>query len=340
MLASGLANQTGASAGALAFPVIGPLGVVAVRQWVAALVLWATARPKLRGFTAAQWRPVLGLALAYAVMNLSLYTAIDRVGLGLAVTLEFLGPLSVALIGSRRKLDAVCALAAAAAVAVLIHPARSTDYLGIGLGLLAAVCWGCYILLQRAIGRRLPGLEGSAAAAAVSGAAYVPAGVLWLCWHRPTLAALGGALAAGVLSSAVPLLCDILALRRVPAHFFGVFMSVNPVFAALAGLVVLGQRLRGSGWAAIVVIVAVNTVAVSTARSGRSQPGVGPAGQRGDPAREVRKLEAGGPDDPERPDLPVDVTLAVFRRRAQPGDGTDVGLADTPVAGGGHHRGQ
>ena len=268
MLASGLANQTGASAGALAFPAIGPLGVVAIRQWVAAAVLWATARPKLRAFTAAQWRPVLGLALVYAVMNLSLYTAIARVGLGLAVTLEFLGPLSVALIGSRRRLDAACALAAGAAVVVLIHPAASTDYLGIGIGLLAAVCWACYILLNRAIGRRWPGakgLEGTATAAAISAAAYVPAGLAG--WpSTPTVAAFGEALAAGVLSSAVPLLCDMLALRRVPAQFFGVFMSVNPVFAALAGLVVLGQHLGVAGWLAIAVIVAVNTVALSSRR--------------------------------------------------------------------------
>jgi inner membrane transporter RhtA len=267
MLGSALANQIGASAGALAFPVIGPLGVVAIRQWVAAAVLWATARPKPRAFTRAQWRPVLALALVYAVMNLTLYTAIDRVGLGLAVTLEFLGPLTVALASSRRRLDAACAVVAAAAVLVLIHPAPSTDYLGIGVGLLAAVCWGCYILLNRTIGRRLPGLEGSATAATVSALAYVPAGVVWLVFHHPTALAVDGALAAGVLSSAVPLLCDLLALRRVPAQFFGVFMSVNPVFAALAGLVILGQHLGWIAWLAIAAIVAVNTVAVSAQRS-------------------------------------------------------------------------
>jgi inner membrane transporter RhtA len=266
MVTSGLSNQVGASAGALAFPVIGPLGVVAVRQWVAATVLWATARPEPRAFTRAQWRPVLALALVYAVMNLTLYTAIDRVGLGLAVTLEFLGPLTVALASSRRRPDAACAVIAAAAVLVLIHPAPSTDYPGIGVGLLAAVCWGCYILLNRTIGQRLPGLEGSATAAAVSALAYVPVGAAWLAFHHPTVAALGGALAAGVLSSAVPLLCDLLALRRVPANFFSIFMSVNPVFAALAGLAVLGQRLSWSAWLAIAVIVAVNTVVVSRSR--------------------------------------------------------------------------
>ncbi|MEU6843364.1 EamA family transporter [Streptomyces sp. NPDC046716] len=267
MLGSGLANQTGAAVAALAFPVIGPVGVVAVRQWVAAVVLGAVARPRPGRFTAAQWRPVLALAVVFAAMNLSLYTAIDRIGLGLAVTLEFLGPLAVALAGSRRRTDLPAAVAAAGAVAVLTRPTLSTDYPGIGLGLLAAVCWGCYILLNRTIGARLPGLEGSATAAAVSAALYLPVGA-WVLWHhRPGPTALGCALAAGVLSSAVPFLADLLALRRVPAAFFGVFMSVNPVFAALVGLVVLGQHLDTAAWCAIAAVVGANTLAVATARN-------------------------------------------------------------------------
>ena len=96
MLGSGTSNQVGASVAALAFPVMGPVGVVAVRQWVAAAVLAAVGRPRVRSFTAHQWRPVLGLAAVFACMNLTLYMAIDRIGLGLAVTLEFLGPLTVA----------------------------------------------------------------------------------------------------------------------------------------------------------------------------------------------------------------------------------------------------
>ncbi|SFS66853.1 inner membrane transporter RhtA [Streptomyces harbinensis] len=261
MVGSGLSNQIGASVGALAFPVLGPVGVVAVRQWVAAVVLLGAGRPRLRGFGAAQWRPVLGLAVAYAAMNLTLYAAIDRIGLGLAVTLEFLGPLAVALATSRHRRGVLCALAASAAVVVLVRPRPSTDYAGIALGLTAAVCWACYILLNRTVGRRLPGLEGSAAAAAVSGALYLPVGVVVLWRSEPSAVAVLCALGAGVLSSAVPLLADLLALRRVPAHFFGIFMSVNPVFAALIGLVVLGQHLDPWSWAAIAVIVGANAVA-------------------------------------------------------------------------------
>lgn len=269
MLGSGLSNQVGASVGALAFPVIGPVGVVAVRQWVAAALLCAVGRPRFRSFTAAQWRPVLGLALVFGAMNLSLYTAIDRIGLGLAVTLEFLGPLAVALAGSRRRTDAVCALAAAGAVAVLVRPQPSTDYAGIGLGLLAAACWASYILLNRTVARRVPGLQGSAAGAVVSAALYVPLGVLVLWQHPPTPGSLLCALVAGVLSSAVPFLADLLALRRVPAGFFGAFMSVNPVFAALVGLVVLDQRLDAPAWWAILVIVCANAASVASSSGGR-----------------------------------------------------------------------
>lgn len=270
MMGSGLSNQVGASVAALAFPVLGPVGVVALRQWVAAVVLLTAGRPKLREFTASQWRPVLALAVVFATMNLTLYTAIDRIGLGLAVTLEFLGPLTVALASTRRRPDLACALAAAAGVVVLTRPQPSTDYLGIGLALVAAVCWGCYILLNRTVGERLPGLEGSAAAAGVSGLLYLPVGaaVLWL--HPPTTGALLCALAAGVLSSAVPFLTDLLALRRVPARFFGIFMSVNPVFAAMAGMLVLDQHLDAASWLAIALIVTANAAAVGTSASKRS----------------------------------------------------------------------
>lgn len=258
MLCGALSSQSGASIATLAFPAIGPAGVVAVRQWVAAIVLLCIGRPRLRSFSAAQWRLVLGLAFVFAAMNLSLYSAIERIGLGLAVTLEFLGPLCIALIGSRRLANLLCAVAAAGAVLLLVRPAPSTDYLGIGLALLAAVCWGCYIVLNRAVGASLPGLEGTAAAAAISGIIYLPVGA-WVLWHHPPSAAvLGYALAAGVLSSAVPFLVDLLALRRVPAHSFGMFMSISPVFAALIGMVVLGQRLDSLEWLAIMVIVGAN----------------------------------------------------------------------------------
>jgi inner membrane transporter RhtA len=264
MTGSAAANQLGAATAALAFPVLGPAGVVAVRQWVAGAVLLATARPRITSFTRQQWVPVLALALIFATMNLSLYTAISRVGLGLAVTLEFLGPLAVALLAACRLLDLGCALIAGGAVLVLARPQPSTDYVGIGLALLAAVCWACYILVNRAVGARLPGAQGPAAAAGLSALLYVPVGIWVLASHPVTLPGLGRAALAGLLCSAVPMVADLLALRRVPARFFGVFMSVNPVFAALTGLAVLGQALGLADWLAIAAIVTANAVSVST----------------------------------------------------------------------------
>ncbi|MFB7930302.1 EamA family transporter [Streptomyces sp. NPDC056039] len=267
MVGSGLSNQTGAAIGSLAFPVLGPIGVVAVRQYVAAIVLLAVGRPRLRSFTKRQWWPVLLLALVFGTMNLSLYSAIDRIGLGLAVTLEFLGPLSIALAASRRRVDACCALIAAAGVVTLMRPQPSTDYLGMGLGLLAAVCWASYILLNRTVGRRIPGVQGSAAAAGVSALMFLPVGIVLVAHRPPTAGSVAYALVAGVLSSAVPYLADLVTLRRVPAQVFGLFMSVNPVLAAVVGWIVLGQNLGWTEAAAIAAIVVANALSILTSRA-------------------------------------------------------------------------
>ncbi|MGX1564734.1 EamA family transporter [Streptomyces sp. NPDC055506] len=267
MFGSGLSNQTGAAIGSLAFPVLGPVGVVAVRQYVAAIVLMAVGRPRLRAFTKRQWWPVLLLALVFGTMNLSLYSAIDRIGLGLAVTLEFLGPLSIALAASRRRVDACCALIAAAGVVTLMRPQPSTDYLGMGLGLLAAGCWASYILLNRTVGRRVPGVQGSAAAAGVSALMFLPVGIVLVVDRPPTAGSVAYALVAGVLSSAVPYLADLLTLRRVPARVFGLFMSVNPVLAAVVGWIVLDQNLGWTELAAIAAIVAANALSILTSRA-------------------------------------------------------------------------
>lgn len=262
MLASGLSTQFGAAIGSLAFPVLGPVGVVAVRQCVAAAVLLAVGRPRLRSFTRRQWGPVLLLAAVFGVVNLSLYTAIDRIGLGLAVTLEFLGPLTIALAGSRRRVDLGCAVLAAAGVAVLMRPRPTADYLGMGLALLAAACWAAYILLNRSIGQRIPGAQGTAAAAGLSALVYLPVGAGVVVHHTPSAWAVGAAVAAGVLSSAVPFLADLFTLRRVPAAAFGLFMSVNPVFAAAVGVLVLGQKLGVAASSSIAAIIAANALSI------------------------------------------------------------------------------
>ncbi|MFI8962533.1 EamA family transporter [Streptomyces sp. NPDC053493] len=266
MFGSGLSNQIGAATGSLAFPVLGPVGVVAVRQYVAAAVLFAVGRPRLREFTRHQWRPVILLAVVFGTMNLSLYTAIDRVGLGLAVTLEFLGPLALALAATRRRVDACCAVLAAAGVVTLMRPQPTTDYLGMGFGLLGAVCWASYILLNRTVGSRIPGAQGSAAAAGLSALTFLPVGLLVVLHHPPTLASLAYAVTAGVLASAVPYLVDLFTLRHVPPAAFGLFMSVNPVLAAVVGWIGLGQRLGRADAAAIGAVVTANALSLLTAR--------------------------------------------------------------------------
>jgi inner membrane transporter RhtA len=306
MTGSAASNQFGAATAALAFPVLGPAGVVAVRQWVAGALLLTAVRPKFTSFTRQQWYPVLALAVIFATMNLSLYLAIDRIGLGLAVTLEFLGPLSVALLASRRATDIGCALIAGGAVVVLARPQPSTDYAGIILAMLAAACWAGYILVNRVLGARLPGSQGPAAAACLSALLYIPIGIWALASHPLEGAALGRAATAGILCSAVPMVADMRALRRVPARFFGVFMSINPVFAALTGLIVLGQSLEPADWLAIAAIVTANAVGVSTGRQAR-----GPGQRRdrheatmNDPGMHSAPAPRGGtqPHTPDQPD--------------------------------------
>ena len=258
MLASSASNQAGAALGAMAFPAIGPVGVVAVRQVVTALVLTPVVRPRLRGLRRDQWWPILGLVVVFSVMNLSLYAAIDRVGLALAVTLEFLGPLTVAIVGSRRVLDLGGALLAGVGVVVLTDPGPTTDVLGIALALLAATAWGCYILLNRTVGRRLPGLHGTAVAGLVTAAVWSPIAVVWFAFHAPTVAAVALAVACGLMSSIAPYVADLLALRRLPAPMFGTFTSINPVWAALSGWLLLGQALDLDEWVGIGLIVLSN----------------------------------------------------------------------------------
>ncbi|OFI37812.1 hypothetical protein BIU82_06790 [Arthrobacter sp. SW1] len=269
LMASSLSNQLGAATGSLAFPVIGPLGVVAVRQLIAAALLLPIARPRFRSFTRAQLWPVFLLAVVVATMNLGLYSAIERIGLGLAVTLEFLGPLSIALYGAlagaRSTAGALCALAAAAGVLAITQPGPSTDYLGIGMGLVGAASWAAYILLNRTIGARIPGIQGTAAALAVSAAAFLPVAVVILLSRPVSWFTILCAAAAGVLASAVPYIADLLALRRVPAGLFGMLMSVNPVFAALIGLA-MGQALNPLQWAGILVIVGANAAVLRLGR--------------------------------------------------------------------------
>lgn len=269
MLVSSASNQAGAALGTLAFPAIGPVGVVAVRQFITALLLVPLVRPQFRGLHRRQWWSIIGLVVVFSIMNVTLYAAIERIGLGLAVTLEFLGPLTVAIAGSRRAVDLGCAILAGFGVVVLTSPGPSTDVIGITLALIAAASWACYILLNRSVGESLSGLQGTAIASAITAGVWLPVAAVWFLAHPLTIAALLLAAACGVLSSLAPYVADLLALRRIPASMFGTFTSVNPVWAALSGWFILHQTLSIDEWIGIGLIVACN-VAVSARGLGRS----------------------------------------------------------------------
>ena len=285
LLSSAFSAQVGAAVGSTAFPVIGPVGVVAVRPFVSAIALLVVARPRLWTFSWFQWRPTILLGLVFGVMNFGLYTAVDRIGLGLAVTLEFLGPLAVALATAWTVRTAAIAALAVVGVVLLTDPSPTTDWIGVGAGLLAGACWAAYILLNREVGRRLPGAQGSAAAATLSALCFIPIGIVTFVHHPPTVAALVAAVVVGLLSSVVPQIADLVALRRLPAAVFGILMSAHPVFAALVGLVGLGQHLGVGQWAGIGMIIAANVASVLVA--GRSVPAPPAAEPAAEPALSV-----------------------------------------------------
>jgi inner membrane transporter RhtA len=264
LLAVGSVQFGGALAKTL-FDDLGPGGTVFLRVAFAALLLGALWRPRIGGRTRAE----LGLAAAFgislAAMNLSFYEALDRIPLGVAVTLEFVGPLGVAVAGSRRALDLVWVGLAAAGILLLADFTGGTDTAGVLLALLAGGFWAAYILLSVRTGRAFPGGSGLALALVVGAVLLVPVGVADGGGELldPGLLALGAAVA--MLSSAIPYSLELEALRRLPARVFGVLMSLEPAMAALAGLVVLGQVLGAREVAAIVLVAAASAGASRTA---------------------------------------------------------------------------
>jgi inner membrane transporter RhtA len=277
--------QVGAGVAARLFNQIPPAAVTGLRLWTAAaLMAVAGARPlrqNLAGLArGGRWRDaavVAGFGLTLAVMNYSIYQAFARIPLGIAVTVEFLGPLAVAVASSRRLIDLLWIGLAGGGVAVLAgtgDPAgvgHHVGLVGLAFALLAAAAWAVYIILSRATGRRFPGASGLTIAMLVAAIVIIPAGVTagrGALLHPGILAA---GLAVGLLSSIIPYTLELEALRRVPARVFGIWMSLEPAVAALVGLIMLGQALAVSEWAAIVcVMVACAGAARGSARSSQA----------------------------------------------------------------------
>ena len=260
VLAAVASVQFGAALAKTLFDELGPGGTVFVRVVFAALVLALIWRPRLAGHD----RREIGLAVVFglvlAAMNLAFYASIERIPLGIAVTFEFVGPLGVAVFGSRRALDLLWVALAAAGILLLsdLGGGGGLDGVGVALAFTAGALWAAYILLSARVGQAFPGGTGLALAMLVATVPLAPVGIaaagsdLLVPWIL-----LVGA-AVGVLSSAIPYTLELEALRRLPVGVFGVLMSLEPAVAALAGFVVLGEELATRELAAILLVVAAS----------------------------------------------------------------------------------
>ncbi|HEY6774993.1 MAG TPA: EamA family transporter [Thermoleophilaceae bacterium] len=259
--------QVGAALAKTLFDEIGPGGTVFVRVLFAALVLAVIWRPRVAGLGRREILLAVLFGLTLGCMNLAFYSALDRIPLGITVTLEFVGPLGVAVAGSRGALDLLwVALAAAGILLLSDFGTGDLDRVGVALALLAGGLWAAYILLSARVGQAFPGGSGLALAMIVAAALLLPVGVadagadLLVPW----ILAAGAAVA--ILSSAIPYSLELEALRRMPAGVFGVLMSLEPAVAALAGFVVLGEDLVARELVAILLVVAASGGAASGGR--------------------------------------------------------------------------
>jgi inner membrane transporter RhtA len=265
--------QTGSAVAARLFDRAGPAGVVWLRLAFGAVILLVFSRPQLRGRS----RRALGTAVLFGVslaaMNWSFYEALSRMPLGPAVTVEFIGPLAVAVAGSRRALDGLWVLLAAVGVVLLTSGGVSgVTAAGVLLAALAGAFWACYILLSQRVGRHFPGVTGLSFALTVGAVLMIPAGLIGAGDRILSGTVLLGGVAVALLSSVVPYSLELTALRSLPSAVFGVLMSLEPAMAALAGVVVLHQHLLPREYGAIACVVLASAGATLTAR--RSLPAV------------------------------------------------------------------
>lgn len=258
--------QLGSASAKHLFSEVGSFGTVTLRLFFAAAVLMLLWRPALR-MNRRTWTVVIGYGVVLGMMNLCFYLALARIPLGIAVTIEFLGPLAVALAGSRRWLDAFWAVLAAGGVVLLMEGRGDLNLAGFLFALAAGACWGLYILAGAALGRHTTEGNGLALGMAVAAAVAVPFGVAdsGTALIQPWILIAG--LGVALLSSVIPYSLDLEALRTIPPRVFGVLMSLEPAMAALVGLVVLQESLRWSQWLAVLCVVAASAGATRGSRS-------------------------------------------------------------------------
>jgi inner membrane transporter RhtA len=254
--------QFGGAMAATLIPLVGVFGSVTLRLTIAAAILLIIARPRLRGRTTGDWLVVGTFGAILAMMNLFFYGALARIPIGVTVTVEFIGPLVLATVLSHRRKD-LLAVAGAGVGVVLISgitktPLAEIDLVGLGLALAAGASWAGYIVFSSRTGARFAQLDGLAIAMTIAAVLVAPVGVatagsaLWTpdaLWRGATIA---------VLSSVLPYSLELIALRRLAAHVFGILLSLEPAVAALAGLFVLGQGLSAPQLAGMACVIAAS----------------------------------------------------------------------------------
>jgi inner membrane transporter RhtA len=260
--------QFGGALAATLVPEIGAGGSVLLRIAISALILFALVRPRLRGHSRRAWLTVVAFGTALGLMNWSFYGSLAHLPLGVAVTVEFLGPLILTTVLSRRPLDFLAVLAAGAGVLLISEaltvPLKDLSWIGLLLAATAGALWAAYILLSSRTGAEFERLDGLALALVVSTVVVLPAGLsstgIWTGEH--VLKGLGLA----VLSSLLPYSLELLALRRLAANVFGILLSLEPAVAALAGLIVLGQRLELLQVVGLALVVLASAIVMGVKR--------------------------------------------------------------------------
>jgi inner membrane transporter RhtA len=260
-----LSVQFGAGVAKTLFDDVSPTAIVWLRLVTSAVVLVAIARPRLRGRARVDWQVVLAFGLALGLMNWAFYQAMARIPLGLAVTIEFIGPLSLAVLGSRRPRDLVWVALAGVGVLLLGVQPGDLNWAGVGFALLAAATWAAYILLSAQTGRRWQGVDGLALASVVASLLLTPVTLGRYADQLDDARILVLGALVGLLSSVIPYTCELVALRSLRPAVFSILMSLEPAAAALAGLVVVGEVLEPLQLVAMACVVVAS---VGATRSG------------------------------------------------------------------------
>jgi inner membrane transporter RhtA len=278
VLGSILSVQIGAAIAKGGFGLIPPTAFVWLRLLTSAVILLVIARPRFRGRSRADIAVMIGFGGCLALMNWSIYQSMARIPLGVAVTFEFLGPLTVAILTSRRLRDLAWVLLAGIGVALLGFTPHGLTLVGVGFALLAGTGWAGYILFSAETGRRWPGISGLALASSIGAITLAVPAVVDAGIRLATPKTWVFGVAVGLLSSVIPYTLELNALRRIPPGVFGILMSLEPAVAALAAAVLLGEILRPTQWLAIGCVVAASvgaTWANSRAGARVASPGGG-----------------------------------------------------------------